>query len=48
MELWKTHHKAPEVHGILFGNTATYQKFNNKIYYTPRKRDSLLLLFPSQ
>lgn len=25
MELWKTHHKAPEMQGILFGDTARYQ-----------------------
>ena len=40
MELWKTHHNAPEVHGILFGNTATYQSSVTK-YIIPQGNETV-------
>jgi len=43
---WKTHRNAPEVHGILFGNTATYQSSMTKCFIHQGKRDSVLLFFP--
>jgi len=46
MELWKTHHNAPKVHGILFGNTATYQSSVTKYIIHQGKETVFYCFFP--